>query len=238
MGYAEFKKGNYREALTWFKRFESLDRGGNKQILGDAYNRIGDMYFIDARYQQAIEYYDRAIKAGLTDVDYALFQKGISLGVLNRYPDKINVIGRILADYPGSNYTADALYETGRSYFIMQQPERAIPYYQKILNEQPRSSYVSKALVQLGLIYYNENQPEKSLAHYKRVVQEFPGSTDANDALMGIKNVYLENNQVSEYFAYVQSLGRDIGNMPPVNHTIAAVNYQYSHTGIRYLGAA
>lgn len=210
LGYAEFKRGNYREALAHFRRFESLNKGRNENILGDAYNRIGDMYFIDARYQQAIENYDKAIETGSTDVDYALFQKAISLGVLKQYPEKISILGRILSDFPNSNYTADALYETGRSYFILQHPDRAIPYYQKILDTQPNSSYVSKALVQLGLIHYNENRPEESLAHYKRVVNEFPGTQDANDALLGIKNVYVESNQVDEYFAYVQSLGREM----------------------------
>ncbi len=210
MGYSGFKKGNYREALTWFKRFETLNRGRNNKIRGDAYNRIGDMYFIDARYRQAIEYYDRAIAAGSTDVDYALFQKGISLGVLKRYPEKIDILGQILDGYKTSNYIPDALYETGRSYFITQQPNRAIPTYRKILDEHPKSSYVAKALIQLGLIYYNLNQEEQSLARYKRVVKEFPGSPEANNALLGIKNVYIENNQVNEYFAYVQSLGKDV----------------------------
>ncbi|MFC2115501.1 tetratricopeptide repeat protein [Bacteroidota bacterium] len=210
MGYAEFKKENFREALTWFKRFETMNRGENKSILGDAYNRIGDMYFIDAGYQQAMEYYDRAVATGSTDVDYALFQKGVSMGVLGRYQEKIGILAQILEGYKNSNYIPDALYETGRSHFILQQADKAIPYYQRILDEHTNSSYVSKALVQLGLIYYNLDRADQSLAHYKRVVKEFPGTTEANNALMGIKNVYVENNQVNEYFAYVQSLGRDV----------------------------
>ncbi len=210
LGYAEFMKKNYRESLNWFKRFETLNRGEDRKILGDAYNRIGDAYFIEANYRQAVEYYDRAIALGTTDVDYALFQKGISLGVLNRYADKIAVLGQLQKEYPNSSYIPDALYETGRSYFITQQPDRAIPAYRKILEEHPKSHYVSKALVQLGLVYYNQDKPEESLACYKRVVEEFPGTSDANDALLGIKNVYLESNQVNRYFAYVQSLGRDV----------------------------
>jgi tetratricopeptide (TPR) repeat protein len=211
IGYAEFKRQHYREALNWFKRFESLNGGDNRQIMGDAYNRIGDMYFIDARYAQAIEYYDKAIRIGTTDVDYALYQKGLSCGVLNRHSDKIRILGEILEQYKGSNYTADALYETGRSYFIMAQADKAIPYYQRLLKEYPNSSYVPKSLVQLGLIHYNQNQPEPSLAYYKRVVADFPGTPEANNALLGIKNVYVDNNQVNEYFAYVESLGGDIG---------------------------
>ena len=210
IGYAEFKRKNYREALNWFKRFESLDKGQNRQILGDAYNRIGDMYFIDARYAQAIEHYDKAIRIGTTDVDYALYQKGLSAGILNRHTEKIGILGEILDKHKGSNYTADALYETGRSYFIMAQADNAIPYYERILQEHPNSSYVPKSLVQLGLIYYNKNNSDRSLEYYKKVVTDFPVTSEANNALLGIKNVYVENNQVDEYFAYVESLGRDI----------------------------
>ncbi len=210
LGYAEFKKENYRAALTWFKRFESLDKEKNKRIRADAFNRIGDMYFIEARYQKAVENYDKAIEAASTDVDYALFQKGISLGVMNRYKEKIDILARIPGEFPQSTYISDALYETGRSYFILQQSDKAIPYYKKIVDEQPNSSYVSKALIQLGLIYYNQNNPEKSLAYYKRVVTDFPGTPEANNALLGIKNVCIESNELNEYFSYVQSLGRDV----------------------------
>jgi len=210
IGYAEFKRKNYREALNWFKRFESLDGGQNRQILGDTYNRIGDMYFIDARYSQAIEHYDKAIRIGTTDVDYALYQKGLSAGVLNRHTEKIGILGEILGQHKRSNFTVDALYETGRSYFIMAQAENAIPYYTRILQEHPNSSYLPKSLVQLGLIYYNKNNSDKSLEYYKKVVADFPVTPEANNALLGIKNVYVENNQVDEYFNYVESLGRDI----------------------------
>jgi tetratricopeptide (TPR) repeat protein len=210
IGYAEFKRKNYREALNWFKQFESLQDGSNRQILGDTYNRIGDMYFIDARYAQAIEYYDRAIGTGTTDVDYALYQKGLSSGVLNRHSEKIQILEEILDGHRGSSYTADALYETGRSYFIMARTDNAIPFYERILREHPNSSYVPKSLVQLGLIHYNMSHPARSLEYYKQVVADFPGTPEANNALLGIKNVYVENNQVNEYFAYVESLGRDI----------------------------
>ncbi len=207
-GYAEFKMGNYREALNWFKQYESLDRGKNQRILGDAYNRIGDMYFVDASYTRAIEYYDKAISLGVTDVDYALYQKGISEGVMNHHREKIAILGIILDRYGNSTYTADALYESGRSYFILGEADRAIPFYMRILDEYPLSSYLSKALVQLGLIYYNKEDEEQALAYYKRVVSEFPGTPEENNALLGIRNVYVEDNRVDEYIAYVESLGR------------------------------
>ncbi len=162
MGYAEFKKENYREALNWFKRFESLDKGNNKRIQGDAYNRIGDMYFVDSKYSQAIGYYDKAIANGVSGVDYALFQKGISEGVMNNHEEKIAILGIIFDRYKNSTYTADALFETGRTYFIMGHADRAIPFYTRLLESHPRSSYVPRALLQLGLIHYNKQDEEQS----------------------------------------------------------------------------
>jgi tetratricopeptide (TPR) repeat protein len=210
IGYTEFKKENFQEALNWFKRFENLYKGKNKRILGDAYSRIGDMYFMDASYSQAIEYYDKAISTGVTGLDYALFQKGISEGVMNNHEEKIAILGIVLNQHKSSTYTADALYETGRSYFILGQAGKAIPFYQKLLESHARSSYVPRALSQLGLIYYNQQDEESSLANYKRIVAEFPGTPEANNALLGIKNVYVENNKVDDYFSYVESLGSDI----------------------------
>jgi len=210
MGYTEFKQGNYKEALTWFRRFETIGTERNRKVIGDSYNRIGDMYFIDARYNQAIASYDKAIAVGITDVDYAMFQKGISLGVLKNYHEKIKILDRIPREFPKSNYIPDALYETGRSYFILLQRDKAIPFYQRILDEYPNSTYVSQSLVQLGLIHFNQDRLDESLIHYKRAVAQFPGTQEANNALQGIKNVYVEKNEVSEYFTYVESLGRDI----------------------------
>jgi TolA-binding protein len=193
--------------MTRFKQYENLSRGASTKLLGDTYNRIGDLLFLNMQYPEAVEYYDKAIELGLVDVDYALFQKGFSLGLMNRYMDKIMVLTRILDSYKNSAFTADALYETGRSYFIMQQPERSIPIYQKILTEHAQSSYASKALVQIGLIYYNRNEYDEALKNYKKVITDYPGTPEAKSALVGIKNVYVDMGRVDDYFAYINSIG-------------------------------
>jgi tetratricopeptide (TPR) repeat protein len=207
IAYCYFEMDDYVQAMTKFKQYENLGRGSANRLLGDTYNRIGDLLFLNMRYPEAVEYYDKAIELGLVDVDYALFQKGFSLGLMNRHMDKIMVLTRILDSYKNSSYTADALYETGRSYFIMQQPERSIPIYQKILTEHTNSSYASKALLQIGLIYYNQNQYDESLKNYKKVITDYPGTPEANSALVGIKNVYVDMGRVDDYFAYTNSLG-------------------------------
>jgi tetratricopeptide (TPR) repeat protein len=207
IAYCYFEMENYDQAMTKFRQYENMSKGSSTRLLGDTYDRIGDLLFLNMKYPEAVEYYDRAINLGLVDVDYALFQKGFSLGLMNQHMEKIMVLTRILDSYKNSPYVADALYETGRSYFILQQPERSIPLYQKILAEHANSSYASKALLQIGLIYYNQNNYDESLKSYKKVMTDYPGTPEASSALTGIKNVYVDMGKVDDYFAYINSLG-------------------------------
>jgi len=207
IAYCYFEMDDYDQALTKFRQYENMSQGSPTKLLGDTYNRIGDLLFLNMKYSEAIGYYDKAIELGQVDVDYALFQKGFSLGLMNRHMDKIMVLTRIFDSYKNSAYTADALYETGRSYFILQQPDRAIALNEKILKEYSNSSYASKALLQIGLIYYNQNNFDESLKRYKKVVADWPGTTEASSALVGIKNVYVDMGKVDDYFAYLKSLG-------------------------------
>lgn len=209
MGYAFFKKKQYDDALSWFRKYINVqDKSTN--TIADANNRIGDCYFIRANYWQAINYYDEAIRLNTYDVDYALFQKGFSLGLVSRPKKKINTLTTLLEKYAGSAYADDALYEIGRSYVTLQNYQTAINYYSRLIEEFPNSSYKKKTLVQLGLIHYNLDQNEKALEYYKQVVENFPGTNESKDALFGIKNIYLDMNNVDAYFAYAESLGGEV----------------------------
>lgn len=207
LGYSYFKKENYSDAALWFRKFTGFMKGDNTKRVGDAFNRIGDCYFIRTDYYSAIDFYDRSIKAGDTDVDYAIFQKGLALGVINKFEEKIQNLNQLLTSYPNSAFTDDALFEIGESHLSQQQYEKAISNFQRIVNTFPNSSYVSKALIKLGLIYYNTNRAQESLKLYQTVVSNYPGSEEAQSALKGIKNIYIDMNNIDAYFDYVNNLG-------------------------------
>jgi tetratricopeptide (TPR) repeat protein len=207
MGYAYFSLENYSEAANWFRRFVSSSKKQEK-LVADAYNRIGDCYFMGRTYWQAIDYYDKALALRTEDAGYAIFQKGFSLGLVQKPGQKIEVLNKLLKDYPKSPYADDALYEIGRSYSDLSQPLDAIQTFKDLIAKYPNSSYVRKSYVQLGLIYFNSNRNEDAMAMYKKVVSTWPDTQETVDALNGIKNIYIDNNQVDEYLGYVQSTGR------------------------------
>ncbi len=229
IAYCWFKMGDNRQALSWFRKFIDLDRSKSSRMLGDAYNRIGDLYYMDSKYSQAIGYYDQAIELGSLDVDYALYQKGISQGISANHRNKIATLKVILSSFPQSSYMADALFEIGRSHFILKEEANSMPYYRRIIDEFPNSSYVRKSLVELGLISYNQNRSDEALKLYKRVVADFPGTAEADNALLAIRNVYMDENQVNEYVEYLESLGKPVGiseaEKDSLTYTAAENNY-------------
>jgi TolA-binding protein len=207
LGYTNFKQKKYSDAIEWFRKYTNISQNEKTQFLGDAYNRIGDSYFIQRKYWTAIDYYDKAITTNTIDVDYATFQRGFSLGLVERPQKEIETLQKLISNYPQSNYIDDAIYEIAESNQNLKQYDEAVKYYKKIESNFSGISYHVKALVQLGLIYFNQDKPDSSSIYYKRVVEEYPGTTEAKNALVGIKNIYVDKGNVDAYFAYAAQLG-------------------------------
>ncbi len=206
-GYSYYKSNDYQNAVSWFRRYLNITKEARTRMAGDALNRIGDSYFILGQYQNAVDYYDRSISNGLANKDYALFQKAMASGLMNRVNEKIRILDQLLAEHPGSSHRIDALFSMGNSFMMINSPEKAVPYYKKITEEYPSSSYVSAALLQLGLIDYNRNRNKDAILYYKKVAEGFPGTPESRSALSGLRNIYLDMNDVDSYVTYTRTLG-------------------------------
>ena len=99
--------------------------------MADAYNRLGDCYFADSKYNDALIFYTKAIEIGQFDKDYAIFQKAFTLGLLNDHKKKISLLNTLITSMPESGYTDDAYFEIGRSEVALQKPDDAIKYFNK-----------------------------------------------------------------------------------------------------------
>jgi tetratricopeptide (TPR) repeat protein len=207
LGYASFSLKKYPEALDWFTKYVTAMGNEASKNVADAYNRLGDCYFMKPAYWVAIENYDKSIAIGLSTPAYAYFQKGFSFGLLDRHERKIETLTQLLEKYPSSSYTPDALYEMGRSYVTMGKSQLAINSFNKLIADYPSSSYVSKSLLQLGIVYYNMDKGQEAVKYYKKVIAEYPSSAEARNALVGIRTVYVSMNKVDDYVSYTNSLG-------------------------------
>nr|NQU94335.1 tetratricopeptide repeat protein [Bacteroidota bacterium] len=202
LAYTYFKLKYYDNAVIAFEQFVNRPVSGLNDYKTDAVLRMGDCYFITKNYENAIDYYERAIIRKSPDSDYALFQKGISQGVLGNDFQKINTLKTLISKYPNSHYRDDAYYKIGETYLLTNDNDNALSWFNKIISGFPNSSYYLKSLQKAGLAYYNKNSYDKALEILKKVVSDYPGTTESKEALSTIRNIYMDKNQVNEYFAY------------------------------------
>ena len=204
-GYCYFKQKQYSEATTSFRRFVGTGRGEARQR-SDAMLRIGDAYFVMKDEAQAIKWYDDAIRAGSPDSDYAMYQKGVCLGLERRFDEKLAVLRELLNKDPNSRYAADARYQLGETYLNLEKDAEALTYYRQVLEQHPNSPHVRQSMLQTALIHKRQGDPEKALDEFKAIVAKYPTMDGARDALAGIEAIYVEQGRVGEYETYVSGL--------------------------------
>jgi TolA-binding protein len=139
-------------------------------------------------------------------MEYALFQKAITLGVLQRYPEKISSLKAIVARSPKSSFNSEVCFEMGNTYLITNNPEEALINFRKVAADYPNSAYAPKSRLKTGLIYYNSGQSDLAMSTFKKVVTDFPATPESKEALVSIRNIYIDMGKVDEYFGYVEGL--------------------------------
>jgi TolA-binding protein len=206
IGYAHFKQQHYNRAITAFRKFIS-DRNEDTKLLNDAHLRIADSYFISKNYQASLDFYDRAIRIGVLDNDYAVFQKALVFGVMGQFENKIATLQQFLNNYGRSTYASDAKYEMGNTWLILNNNANALNYFNQVVTQHPNSSHVKSSMLKTGLIYFNTNEDERALGVFKQVISKYPGTPESQEALGAIRNIYVSLNQVDEFFRYSENLG-------------------------------
>jgi len=207
LGYCYFSLHQYSDAAIWFSRFTATGYNKQPEILTDAYNRLGDCSLVQLEYAKAVTWYDMAIRNGKGNIDYALFQKALALGISGNDNEKIATLNKIISTNPNSTLKVDVLFQMAESYVKMNQTDKALTTYKKVVSDYPKSSYVRKALVGMGLIYYNSDNNNEAIRCYKQVITDYPGTPEAENSLIGLKNVYVDMNDVDSYFSFVNGLG-------------------------------
>ena len=207
LGYCLYNLKDYSAALNHFRTFETEASGVTPETLADARIRIADCYYITTNYSQALSYYDKVIDDGKSEADYAMYQKGFALGLMNNNRGKTEVLTSLITRYPSSPHIPSAIFERGRAYVVLEDYVRGESDFNTVISLHPNSQFVPRAIVQLGLLYYNQGDNQRSVVQFKKVIENYKSTPEARYAMTGLKNTYVEMNDVESYFAYVKSLG-------------------------------
>ncbi|MDR0970007.1 MAG: tetratricopeptide repeat protein [Lentimicrobiaceae bacterium] len=203
IAYSDYKKENYQEAIQSFRQFVSSSYS-ETAVINDAWARLGDCYFMQRNYTQAVEAYEKIAESGHRESDYALFQIGLAYGAQGKYNNKIQTLNRLAQLYPKSNYFDKALYEIGSTHLVTNDQRAAIASFDRLLKERPRSVYARQALMKTGMMYYTNNQNEQALKYMKQVVENYPATNESREAINVMRNIYMDMNRLQDFFAYTE----------------------------------
>jgi TolA-binding protein len=228
LGYCFYKKKDYPAAISWFRKYTTLNPTNDNARITDALLRIADCYYITKDYENANDYYLLASQKGDGSSDYGLYQYALTLGLTAKNEDKIKALERLINNYPESNYNDDARFEMAQTYQKIGKHENAISNFKQFIKDYPNSNLIRKAWVLQALSYYNMEQDEEALKIYKKVVNEFPNTEEAYEALNGIKNIYLESGRGDEYASFVKGVSyANVSNAALDSTTYQAAELQY-----------
>lgn len=189
--YSQLKLKSYEKALENYFQFIHFDKGKNVKLIADAEQRIGDIYFLQKKYDQSISYFSSSIAKSDFDKDYALYQIAMCQGYLGKKDDKIDYLYRLIEEVPESVYRPQALYEIADSYFDIENYQMALGALEELEQNYPNSNLIADTYLKRGLIYIKMHDDDASRDAFLYVFENYPNSKASNEALISLKEVDL-----------------------------------------------
>ena len=206
LAYGYFKLANFEQAESWFKRYLSLPRG-DILYLDEARTRLGDSYFMQRKYPQAIEIFSLVNQNSPALKNYAVYQSSIAMGLLGDDVKKAEMLKELISKGVSNTLLPEVLYELGRTLIQTGDNRGAVNYLTELSEKFANSHFYSKALLELGLISLNSGNENQAIDYYKKILITSPQSLEAQSAVAGLENIYREMGRAEEFLNYIDGLG-------------------------------
>lgn len=206
LGYSRFQQERYGDAEVNFKRVVKNRGNLSSAHVADAYNRIGDCYYYESKFDLASKYYNKAIDINPSSGDYALYQNALMRGHNRDYKGKIDDLNEIVKRFPSSDLIPSVMLEKAETYTALNDNENAINTYRQLVKEYPKSSQSRKAMLQMAITYSNMGNNDNAIDAYKRVITDYPDSEEARVAAEDLKRVLADEGRLNEYLGFVKNV--------------------------------
>jgi len=193
LGWSYFKMGDYNKAVGPLRTF--LNNYNPPSIALFPYDtdtklRLGDAYFALGEYDQAINYYQKAIGAE-PGGDYAMYQIANSHYRAGDTYEAVTTFRKLLRIYPYTKLREQAQYNIAYVYFLSNNYTQAVKEFETVIEKYPNTNWAARAQYSIGDAYYNAGDYDQSIAAYKKVMNNYPKSNYLIEAVNGIQYAQL-----------------------------------------------
>ena len=148
--------------------------------------RIGDAFYAQGLYRQALEYYNATIGAE-PGGDYAMFQVANSHYRMNRNFEAVTQFRRLLRIYPFSQLREQAAYNIAYIYLNTGNYDQAIEEFRTVISRYPGTEWAARSQYNIGDSYYNAGNFDAAIEAYRQVLEDYPRSRYIIEAIDGIQ---------------------------------------------------
>jgi len=213
----------YTEAEVYFKR--SLKYVSDKKLEGEAWYWLGEISYKSAKYQEAINNYNRFInisegnKSALYTNSY--YNIGYSYYMEKNYSQALNFFKKYKdeSSYVPSNAERylDNMLRLADSYFISGQYDKAAETYGFVSSKKVNTS--DYATFQQGIIYGLLDKRSLKIATLRNIPQFYPKSIYIDDALYELGAEYLEEENYATAESFFKKLLTEHVTSPHIANT-------------------
>lgn len=206
LGYSRFAEKRYDDAMVNFRKVADASNGLSKNVVADAYNRIGDCFYYKSNFQEAVKYYDIAYKTSQSAGDYSLFQKAVMNGYDKDYRSKIKNLTLVEDKFPSSGLLPAVLLEKAETYVAVGDNDSAIKTYKQLVERYPATVQARNGLLQLAITYMSNDMKKFAVETYKKVIVSYPTSEEARVAADDLKRIYADDGNLEDYTGFISSI--------------------------------
>lgn len=189
--YMNSRVGKYVEAVSLLKPMYEADTGDKEVIMmmGNAYNRLGDM-------QKAKSYFERAIEA-----DHDAHEARVMLAsVLQKEKDYDKAVAqyKLAKKLASSNALSyhKANIKLGNLYYVMDDFDKALAEYEEVLKKDPTNPLAN---YNTAIIYYKKNKLDKALEYINKAstLEKYPSYKLSKAKIFFYKEDYAKAKELS-----------------------------------------
>jgi TolA-binding protein len=223
LGYALFNTEQYARAEIQFKNYVDRHTGSAPlEHYDEALMRLGDTYYVQKKFTDAQNVFQRAIRENGDFKDYAYFRSGVVYNFQNRNDQAIEQMNLLINNYPNSLYLEDALFQKSQINMEEMRYADARDGFSRLISSRPNSPFVPFALEGRAVANFSQQNYNATIEDYKKILENHPNSSNAEAALVGLQEALAIQGRSAEFSQYLSGYR----NANPDNKSVQNLEYE------------
>jgi tetratricopeptide (TPR) repeat protein len=193
---AYFMVNDYENAIRYLQKYIQLP---NSAQLIEAHTKLGDAFFKQKNYSNALANYELALQSGSLDFPYNYYQRALCLIELRRFSDAEDLLEHFEIRYPTNLLIDWVHFQRAILHYQNAQKNLALNVLSQIIDKETATKILPYALLKRGDIYVENAVINRAVNDYKTVIEDFPATEPAEQAQKKLEELQMRGINIPNY---------------------------------------